>query len=230
MFGQRADYSLVALVAANTIPAAAVLFLGWDAKSIVLMYWVENLVIGAYHILRILLFSTTPMLGKLFVILFFSLHFGGFCAVHGLFLLEFFHIGDDPLQHLGQSFGFGPLIFLELLWAVVTTLWQHLPPAMGWAIAALVISHGVSFAQHEILGQESRDLPAKKMMTRPYQRIVVMHIVILAGAFPVILAGSAAWMLLLLIIMKIALDLWLHRKVHRARLDAATVAASGELA
>ncbi len=80
------DVPIVALLAANTIPLFGVLFLGWDAFYIVLLYWTENLVIGFYNVLK-MVFAAVPHpvahMGKLFIIPFFIVHYGGFTAVHG---------------------------------------------------------------------------------------------------------------------------------------------------
>jgi hypothetical protein len=95
---QRPPLSLLALIAANLAPLFGVLFFGWDAAAIVLLYWIENLIIGAYNILRMILVkvkSQSEQFKKLFIIPFFCVHFGGFCAVHGFFLLTFFKLGGD---------------------------------------------------------------------------------------------------------------------------------------
>jgi len=81
--------SLLALVAANVVPLVGVVLLGWDAAVIVLLYWTENLVIGFYNILKMAMVKaphSTVQNSKLFVIPFFCLHFGAFCAGHGFFL------------------------------------------------------------------------------------------------------------------------------------------------
>jgi len=53
------NVSLIALLIANIIPLFGVLFLEWDAFSIVLLYWAENLVIGFYNVLKIA-FAAVP--------------------------------------------------------------------------------------------------------------------------------------------------------------------------
>lgn len=98
---------------------------GWDAAFIVFLYWTENLVIGFYNILKItLLKSEHPAghLGKLLAIPFSSLHFGGFCAVHGFFLLTFFKIGGGPGEIFSEQSWPGHLIFLQMLFSVIKTL------------------------------------------------------------------------------------------------------------
>ena len=44
----------IALLLANLIPVFGVLYLDWDVGSIIVLYWAENLVIGFYTILKIL--------------------------------------------------------------------------------------------------------------------------------------------------------------------------------
>ena len=52
---QRPPFSILALIAANLAPLFGVLFFGWDAAAIVLLYWIENLIIGAYNVLMMIL-------------------------------------------------------------------------------------------------------------------------------------------------------------------------------
>ncbi len=83
------DVSVVSLVAVNLLPVVGVLFWGWDAGAIVLLYWSENLVVGIYNVLKMACVKVEPAaanVGKLFMIPFFMVHYGGFTAVHGLFV------------------------------------------------------------------------------------------------------------------------------------------------
>ena len=42
--------SLAALVIANAIPLVGVLFLGWTVFPLVLLYWLENVVVGGFNV------------------------------------------------------------------------------------------------------------------------------------------------------------------------------------
>ena len=113
---QRPPFSILALIAANLAPLFGVLFFGWDAAAIVLLYWIENLIIGAYNVLMMILVkvkSQSEQFKKLFIIPFFCVHFGGFCAVHGFFLLAFFKLGGDLDAFAPQSPWLGPLVFVQ---------------------------------------------------------------------------------------------------------------------
>ncbi|MBW2485930.1 MAG: hypothetical protein JRE72_00795, partial [Deltaproteobacteria bacterium] len=75
---QKASLSITALTIANLIPLIGVVFLGWDAAAIVLLYWIENLIVGFFNILRMLLVkveSRSKQFQKLFMIPFFCVHF-----------------------------------------------------------------------------------------------------------------------------------------------------------
>jgi predicted permease len=112
---EKDTFSLAALIGANLIPFAGVFFFGWDVSFIVLLYWLENLIVGFYNILKMATVKTTAkaaMLHKLFVIPFFCIHYGGFCAVHGVFLTVFFKIGTGSSPLAGTSNWWGPLVFL----------------------------------------------------------------------------------------------------------------------
>ena len=52
---QKPSLSTQALTVANLLPLIGVVFLGWDAAAIVLLYWIENLIIGLFNVLRMIL-------------------------------------------------------------------------------------------------------------------------------------------------------------------------------
>ncbi|MGD8961319.1 MAG: DUF6498-containing protein [Desulfobacterales bacterium] len=215
---QKPSLSIIALMVANLVPLIGVVFLGWDAAAIVLLYWIENLIVGFFNILRMLLVkveSRSRLFQKLFMISFFCVHFGGFCAVHGFFLLVFFKIGS-PDKVMAQSGAWmGPLIFLQLLYGVVMQLWHGRPPGLEWPAVGLFVSHGVSFIKNFINGQQYLSQKMKDIMIRPYKRIMLMHVAIILGGVLIMKLGSPVALLCVLILLKIGLDIWLHVKSYR---------------
>jgi len=215
----RFTLSTVALVAANLMPLAGALWLHWDAATIVLLFWAENLIIGAFQLLKLALLKTDhpiEQLGKLFAIPFFCVHFGGFCAVHGLFLVGLLKIGggfEGVTPHAG-GWGVGPLVFVELLVNVVAGVWNARPPGSEWAVLGLAASHGISFIENYVLKKEYAAGSLKEVMTQPYGRIVIMHLTIIAGAIPALMLGSPVGLLCVMILLKIFVDLRAHTKSH----------------
>lgn len=209
--------SLAALIIANLVPLAGVFFFKWDAAVIVLLYWTENVVAGFYNILRMAFLKMDhpiELVGKVFAILFFMIHFGGFCAVHGMFVMVFCKINPDSIFPSGAGNWPGPLIFVQLLFSVITTLWKEHPAGMEWSVLCLFVSHGISFVQNFIIGKEYTRLSMEQMMQRPYTRIVMLHIALIAGAAPTMLLGSPVPLVCLLVLGKIIIDIRLHEKSH----------------
>ena len=217
---KKDNLSLLALIGANLVPLAGVFFFGWDVTLIVLLYWTENLIAGFYNILKMALLKVAQKADnfmKLFFIPFFCVHYGGFCAVHGYFLIHFFKIGtgSSPLE-TGNDW-WGPFVFVQLLFSVIAKLWANKPPEMFWAIIGLFISHGISFVENFIIGKEYKTLTLEKLMSQPYQRIIVMHIAILAGGIFVMKLNSPMPLMIILILLKIFFDLHLHKKSHKVK-------------
>lgn len=214
--GERRRWSLTLLVLVNLLPLAGVLFLDWDVAALVVLYWSENLVLGFYTLLRMLLVSP---LGGLFTGAFFLLHYGGFCAAHGLFIGSFL-LGDDFDPLSGASWPLF-LVFIELLIEVVREVLEYAPPAWLAAFGALFFSHGVSFALNFLLGGEREQVNMAKLMAAPYARIVVLHVAIIAGGVGVIALGEPVALLLALVLLKLVMDVGLHLREHRAIAGAA---------
>lgn len=211
------DIPVVALLAANAIPLFGVLFLGWDAFYIVLLYWTENIAIGFYNVLK-MVFAAVPHpiahLGKLFLIPFFIVHYGGFTAVHGFFVLALFHKNGQGPQMDGMDWPCF-LVFIQMLLNVIKYMYSVIPPQVRLAVLALFISHGVSFVLNYLIKREYATAKPDKLMGSPYGRVIVMHIAILAGGFLTMAIGSPAPLLVILIGLKTILDVSLHNRAHK---------------
>lgn len=222
-------YPLALLIAANLIPVVGVLFWGWSAFEIVALYWFENVVIGAVNILKLATacgegrrhpnlakhIQITPTPGillhgaKLFMIPFFTFHYGMFCFVHGMFV--FILLGGKG----GDIPGGNPVAGMtEMIGSIFSS-------GGGWFVLAIIASHLLSFGYHFIGKGEFRHASTSQVMAAPYGRIVVLHLAIIFGAFVTAALGSPVFMLLLLIAGKIILDAKLHLRSHRKALEAA---------
>ena len=206
------NYPLVCLVAANIVPLYGVAFAGWDAFSILLLYWAENVIIGTYGVLKMVLVKvdkSSDHLAKLWFIPFFIFHYSLFSAVHGMAILAIFgkememFKGGQP--HLPCFF----LVF-ELLFDVIKNVISFIPAVMVIAIAGLGISHGVSFVTNFLLKGEYQKTNIGCLMFAPYGRVAVMHMVIFCGGVLCMVFGSPAMMLVPLIVIKTFIDSRMH--------------------
>lgn len=193
------------LVAVNLVPLAGALWLDWQVLELLLLFWVENIVVGALNLVRMAAAPLRePLPARLFLMTFFCLHYGGFAAAHGVAVLSLFGSAEPGLAD-GAA-----------LWAAVRS------PPIVWAAAALLVSHAFSLVSNDWFGGERRQHDARALMTRPYRRVVVMHITILVGGLAITLLGSPIWALAVLVVAKLGMDLRLHLREHSSGLIMST--------
>ena len=205
--------SLLVLCATNLVPIAGVIWLDWSVLEILLLYWTESVAIGVINIARMIasqsLFAgsagrpgSISMLEsagtilplrvlKLVIVPFFAVHYGMFCFGH-IMAITFL------LPAVTQSPG--------LALPAVSN------PAFWFAVAAIFVIHTFSFFANFLGKGEYRRTGLITLMNRPYGRIVVMHITIIAGAGLAEHFGAPVAALIVLVLMKIAIDLKLHQK------------------
>lgn len=189
------------------------LFLNWDIGAIVVLYWAENLVIGMYTVIK--LFIADGIMG-LFSTLFFTIHYGAFCGAHGIFVLQLTGFAEEDDGMMDEDSWPGPLIFIQLLVRTGKRALHAAPDKLIYAVAALVLSHGISFLLNYIGGREFEHNKTSAIMMAPYKRIMILHIAIIAGGFLVLRLGSPIGLLLALVALKIGMDIMLHRQSHKA--------------
>jgi hypothetical protein len=198
-----------ALAAGNLTPLLGVFLWDWDVGAIVMLYWAENLVIGAITILK--MYVTQPV-GAIFMSAFFLVHYGGFTAVHGFIVAGMF---DTPVEEgLSGSWPFF-LIFVEMLIGVVASVFGNASKVWLASVAAIAASHLLSFFVHFYLRGERHDATLKALMTAPYKRVLVLHVAIIAGGFAVAALESPLPLLVILVLLKIALDTHMHMRSHK---------------
>lgn len=213
--------TVVFLVLVNLIPLFGVLFLGWSLFSIMVLYWLENGIIGLFNFLKIGFAGGPPVPGatlssrpspetfvaRVFTMCFFAVHYGLFWVVHGVFVFALFG---------GFAFGSSGAASSGSGWSEGAT----------FAVFALLLSHGVSFVVNFLGKREYLSISPQQQMGQPYARVVVLHITILAAGFLVEILGTPVVALVILIVLKTAIDVQAHLGEHRKaerRLDEASV-------
>lgn len=198
--GRSNPGALVALCAANVVPLVGVLFFGWSAFSIAVLYWAETAVIGVFTVLKLLVSTDPKGPPRLFLAPFFCVHFGMFMFVHGVFLV--FMLGVGALETHS-----GPTEAVEHLTMSLTE-----STGMLLALSGFFMSHGVSFVTNFLGAGEFRTLPRQRIMFAPYPRVIVMHVSILLGGMLVTILGAPAVLVALLVVVKTVIDLRAHRR------------------
>ena len=207
--------SVALLVLTNLIPLAGVLWLRWNLLLILALYWIENGIVGAINIVKILMARgqggpsvrmsingrpvdrASPRANARF----FCVHYGLFWAVHGIFVFTFIPVMTGMVD--GASGAANPFDALPDL------------SVLGFGTLGLAVSHGVSFWTNYVGGREYLALSPAAVAMQPYGRLVVLHVTIIIGAVVSIFLGTPLGSLLVLIVLKTALDLGLHLRQHR---------------
>ena len=198
--------SSLALLAANLVPLWGVLAWDWPVFPLLVLFWMENVVVGSANALRMLLADPGDIalwVAKLFMVPFFCVHYGFFTAIHGKLVFGIF--GSKEYGRLDH--GLLPIHAAELA-VKQYNLWLPL--------AALVGSHLVSLCWDYLLRGGYRRAALTELMARPYSRVFVLHLTIIFGGWAVMLLGSPLWALVLLIALKIAVDVKAHLR-HAAK-------------
>ncbi len=188
--------SVLVLVVVNLLPLGGVLFYGLTVFAVMVLFWAENVVIGILNVARMLtLFKLRGDYGALGMAIFFSMHYGIFTLVHGVFVFTLFSPDD----------GAGPSISTEDAGFGVFAI----------PLLALIASHTLSYLFNFLWQKEYMVVTANELMIQPYGRVVALHVTILVGGAIVMSLGAPVYALVLLILIKIAIDLGAHVYEHR---------------
>lgn len=187
------------------VPIVGILFFGWDWRSVILLYWLENITVGLRNVVSMsrteqvadpqarspLLMNGRPVgeASRVGLVLFFMVHYGIFTVVHGVFVMVLVFTGGlgpfrDPTPFVGSDW-LG-------VWGIV----------LVWGIASLVQIIADCFVPRSALP------PAGALFLAPYGRILALHITILGGAWLIMSLNWPPSAAILLVVLHFVLDLW----------------------
>ena len=191
---------LIFIIASNLLPIFGILFLGWSMGSVMILYWVENVMVGFFTILKMLFADEQAggWLARLSLIIFFCVHFGGFCIGHLIFILALF-MPRNPAWNLQNT----PANLLNLL------------PELWLPILGMFISYSIYFYQHYLGDGLYQRVSLNSLMGEPYPRIMSMHLVLIIAGFLVVALGSPIGAILLLVALKTGAEVAFYRRSAR---------------
>ena len=183
-------------------PIFAVIAFGWGAATLVLLYWLENVMIGAATLLRMVLQGASKgiagLVGAGFIGMFFTVHYGLFCFVHGVFVRLFANGIDAPFA---EDEGF-PTPFSLIGDAL------NEAPGLSVIAAGLFAWHLVSaFQTWQSGADEGRGI--ETIMGEPYGRIIILHVGRFAGMAALAALGDPMIGVLALILLDVAWGVFL---------------------
>jgi hypothetical protein len=177
---------LVALILANLVVALEALRHDWGYYETIMIYWCEGLIIGGYNVLRLLvvgLFGAQPFGawvarwvdfgGLLNRALYTAVGIACFVAKFGAFALGVGFLVMALPAFLSDGGNASDARVLKGLSAV--------GPGVATAVAALLLSHGVSFVRNFLVGREYARLNVLGLIFWPYVRMSVVCVVLTLG-------------------------------------------------
>lgn len=184
------------LVAANLLPLLGIVALGWDSSTLIILYWLETAILGFWLFVRLAvardedlpptktsLGQTVPSMGGLALGLFVLFHAAFFMGIH-LSFLSFLAAGEWS-RHLAS-----PVAFVRDF-VLPSGIWL---PLLGLFAVRGIITIGEIRARR----------PAQHLIAGFYARVVLMQLVIIFGGMVALMSGNAAPLLVLVVGLKIA--------------------------
>jgi hypothetical protein len=183
------------------VPIVGMIFLGWDWREILVLYWLENVSLGITSVVKMLM---TPIsgggaagtFGKFFLVFFFMIHYGMFCTVHGVFVFLLVY-GEMPIVEMPATpFNIGPVLMFWLL-------------SLGWQIIMTVVKMSTMRQSGKTVdvSNKSKANMLSDTFVAPYARIVPLHIAIIFGVMLMTVTGLQYATAVLLIVIHTAVDL-----------------------
>jgi hypothetical protein len=182
----------------NLVPVVLAPLFGWSLLGLMLLYWAENVIVGVINAAKMIAAGVTKgpkeTASLFFYVPFFLVHYGLFCAVHGVLILVLFagepdQSGDDP-RNL-------PMFFLQQI---------HLDRFLALSLLLLATWHLYLFVMDWLETRQWRNTTPLMQMFMPYGRIIVVHIAVLLGGFLASFIGSPLIAVVILALLKTVLE------------------------
>jgi len=175
-------------------PLIGVFFLHWDAFMLILFFWLENLVLGALGLAKVLMArgGEGGRSERTEVALRFGSHYGLFCLLHGIFICLVL-APEPPPDAFVLFYG-----FVAAYHAVTgPEVWPLIPVALGHLTEAL---------RDCVASGAYRRISPEQAMALPFARLIVLHFALVLGGLVADLLGSITPVLLVLILMKALIE------------------------
>jgi hypothetical protein len=225
--------SVVLLIAFNLVPLIGVLAWGWNVATLLVLYWVENGIVGVLNVPKMLLargpgqtelgvvkLTTTGPVSRVGQVLFFLVHYGMFWLVHGVFVFAlptFAAFGAfDAGAVIDPRFDSGFPVVGDLFGDPMRRASGPDMTAVAWGALGLAISRGASFVVNFLGRREYLRVSVAEQMFAPYGRLLILHLTIILGAFLSLVLGSPVGAIAILVLIKTIVDLGFHIREHAA--------------
>jgi len=204
MFKKKLSQSDYLLIVANLVPVYGVLFLGWNAREVFIVYCFETIIIGFFTLLKL---AITGVIRKTDVweyggnitkqpfwlfMLFFLVHYGMFVAIQMSLFFAFSGIGKDDNISIFNFFSKWPELITNETYIM---------------LGVFIVSYAFRNITEFILSGEYRTASLRFLMFQPYGRIFIQQFTVLLGS---IFLGFGAGKIFIIIFagIKIAFEIF----------------------
>ena len=208
----------ILLVAADLMPLVGLLAWGWSFFQVMFLFWAEAVMFGVIIVLK-LVFSYPGQLVLWIIkplmlpfVMLALLPYGFFMIILTVFVFastEGRSMGHDLRSILlsGSASG-GPAHGLLTFDAAVRDLHDQVGWKLGFPLATIVAAHLVSFAWYYFVQGECNRATLSALVFRPLQRGFLMLNGFMLAAFGLAVFGAPLWLLVPLIVVKTATDVF----------------------
>ena len=179
MFKKKLSQSDYILIVANLVPVYGVLFLGWNAREVFIVYCFETIIIGFFTLLKL---AITGIIRKTDVweyqgnitkkpfwvfMLFFLVHYGMFVAIQMSLFFAVSGIGKDDNISIFNFFSKWPELITNETYIM---------------LGVFIVSYAFRNITEFILSGEYRTASLMYLMFQPYGRIFIQQFTVLLGS------------------------------------------------
>jgi len=209
----RSDYFIIA---ANLIPVYGVLFEGWSAKEVFLVYCLETIIVGVFNLIK---------MGIVTAIRKTDIWYNGpsRSRQHGLFFMFFFlvHYGMFVVIQMGLFFGVSGMVKDGSI--NVFSFFYKWPQLLGKGayimLAGFIVSYGFNMVYNFILTGQYRTISLMQLMFQPYIRIFIQQITVILGSI-FLSFGAGAVFIIIFAIIKIFFEVYVdYERVLNKQMD-----------
>ncbi len=214
------NFALLSLLFSNLLTIVFAVILNWNIFVVLWIYWFQSISIGFVHVLRIItlpvdknappkkfkknVITLSPLASKIYLSIFFIIHYGLFHFVYAGFLLLLPISGTAFLVAGGGTIDAGNIL-IDILF--------------------VLLSGGIFFVNHLVSFFYYRKKPVKGhkfSFFYPYARIIPMHLTIIFGGFLLILPLGDLGIKIVLIfflLLKTVADIVMHYFEHKNQIN-----------
>ena len=226
----------IPVILTSLLPIVGVLFFGWDAFTIVLLYWFENGIIGLFNTLRIAIskpdyrsyadyvvlnpwlfdpsrsrLTPLPRITQEDWELILRTPVSRHRLVENTRFFALLFLGHYSLFMLGQAYLIGRLLKGVSFADLGELLASQMSLGFLMAVLAIFLQHAYTFGTECFEGGGRIRQEPGILMYQPYYNIVFVHVALLAGCMLISWLSLPPFVAILLIVLKVGYDLELIR-------------------